>query len=158
MTTRVATAFFGHFGVEADLRALSETERAQLAAGIALHKAHRSLIHGGDLVRLDRPVGEVAFGIVAADGSEALFSHTQVNEPGGSFAAPMRLSGLQPDSDYRIELIWPPLDASPAPFAESVETFTASAALLMSIGLEVAQRKPQQAFILHLTRAAARTS
>ncbi|MFK4979967.1 alpha-galactosidase, partial [Klebsiella pneumoniae] len=52
--TRVATALFGHFGVEADLLTLSAEERAVLARGIALHKAHRDLIHGGDLYRLDR--------------------------------------------------------------------------------------------------------
>ncbi|CAN5217502.1 alpha-galactosidase [soil metagenome] len=153
MGARVATAFFGHFGVEADLRALSEAERDQLAAGIALHKAHRALIHSGDLVRLDRPAGEVAFGIVAVDGSEALFSHTQVSEPPEAFAAPLRLSGLAPGGDYRVEQIWPAPDgAAPALFAEMGEIFSAPADLLMSVGLQLARRKPQQAFILHLTR------
>ena len=153
MATRVATAMFGHFGVEADLGALSDRETAELAAGIALHKRHRALIHTGDLVRLDRGEGEVAFGIVAADRGEALFSYTQVREQRGYFADPLRLAGLAPDVNYRVALVWPtePMIGSPL-FAALADGVTISGQSLMAVGIQPPRLKPQSAFILYVTQ------
>ncbi|WP_010544049.1 alpha-galactosidase [Sphingomonas elodea] len=155
MATRVATALFGHFGVEADLNAMEDAERAELAAGIALHKRHRALIHTGDLYRLDRPESEIAFGIVAADQREALFSYTQVTEPRGYFAAPLRLDGLDPAARYRVTLAWPGSGYPASPlFAALGEGAVFSGAALMAAGLQPPRLKPQAAFLLHLERIA----
>lgn len=148
--TRVATALFGHFGVEADLLTLSAEERAVLARGIALHKAHRDLIHGGDLYRLDRPDGENAFGIVAPDKREALFSLTQITEPRGYFTTPLRLAGLDPDAVYRVTPVWP--DPAPLWPAFAQGALTIDGRTLMVVGIQPPRLKPQANVILHLVR------
>ncbi|MEG3088786.1 alpha-galactosidase [Sphingomonas sp. PB4P5] len=153
MATRVATALFGHFGVEADLGALDDADRAQLSEGIALYKRHRALIHAGDLVRLDRGESEIAFGIVAADRTEALFSYTQLTEPRGYYADPLRLAGLDPQSSYRVQLVWPrpPLGGKPL-FTALSDGAIVSGQSLMAIGLQPPRLHPQAAFVLHLER------
>lgn len=140
MRLRVATAMFGHFGVEADLTATSDADRGQLAEGIALHKRYRELIHSGDLYRIDRPLQEVAFGIVAADARSALFSLTQLAAPVASFAIPLRLAGLNPALIYRVTSVWP---AAGAPVV-------AAGALLMFVGLGLPRLQPQDAMIWHV--------
>ncbi len=155
MATRVATALFGHFGVEADLNAMDDAQRDELAAGIALHKRHRALIHSGDLYRLDRAEGEIAFGIVAGDKREALFSYTQITEPRGYFAAPLRLDGLDPAARYRVTLAWPGSGYPVSPlFAALGDGAVFSGAALMAAGLQPPRLKPQAAFLLHLERIA----
>jgi len=151
IATRVSTALFGHFGIEADLAALTPTERETLAAGVALYKTHRALIHAGDLFRLDRPEGEVAFGVVAADRTEALFSFTQVSEPRSYFTDALRLAGLDPDRTYRAELIWPQTGGEASTlFAALRGGLDISGDLLMRAGLQPHRLKPQEGFLLHL--------
>lgn len=153
MATRVSTALFGHFGVEADLGALTERECAELAAGIALHKQHRALIHSGDLFRLDRADGEIAFGIVAPDRGEAIFSYTQVREQRGYFADPLRLAGLDRTADYRVRWVWPvePVVASPL-LAALRDGVIVSGQSLIAVGLQPPRLKPQAGFLLHVER------
>ncbi|PTT74516.1 alpha-galactosidase, partial [Pseudomonas sp. HMWF010] len=101
MATRVSTALFGHFGIEANLLTLTPEERAELADGVRLYKQLRGLIHTGDLHRLDRPANETAFGIVSPDRSEAVFAYTLVREQDAYFAGRLRLHGLDPEARYR---------------------------------------------------------
>ena len=150
MATRVQTAMFGHFGVEADLRALTPDETAQLAAGIALHKAHRDLIHTGDLFRLNRPHNEVAFGIVAADKAEAVFSFTLITEPSTVFLGRLRLAGLDANATYAVRAVWPRQTAKLGPALR--DGFEASGAVLMQLGLELPRLKPASGFVLRLER------
>ena len=64
---RAGTALFGHFGVEWDLTRASEAELAELAEWIAFYKAHRGLLHTGEVVRGDHPDPAVWLnGVVAA--------------------------------------------------------------------------------------------
>ncbi len=95
-------------GMELDLRDLDDRETADLAAGVALHKAHRALIHGGDLFRLEAEAGVSAFAVVASDRGEALLSWTVIAEAAGYFGVPLRLAGLDAAADYRVTLVWPP--------------------------------------------------
>jgi len=149
MALRVATAMFGHMGMELDLRELDAADTATLAAGIALHKRHRDLIHSGNLVRLDAPDGINAFGIVASDNAEALFSLTMVNEPGSSIAAPIRLAGLDGGALYALELIWPERLGAQWPLAAGGR-FTGAA--MMLAGVQLPRLWPGTAVILHLKR------
>ncbi|MFM2042430.1 MAG: hypothetical protein RLY86_1006 [Pseudomonadota bacterium] len=155
MALRVATALFGHMGVEADLRALADEETAELAAGIALHKRHRALIHGGELHRLDTPAAENAFAIIAPDGGEALVSHTRIREPGTYLPGRLRLSGLDPAARYRVTLVWPGVLKTLSPVvADLRHGLVADGALLMQAGLQLPRTWPQTAMILHLVRLA----
>ena len=149
MALRVATALFGHMGMELDLRELDAADTATLAAGIALHKRHRALIHSGDLVRLDGPDGINGFGIVAADRSDALFSLTMITEPRTSFAAPIRLAGLDPVAVYGLEMVWPLRPGAQWPLAAGGH-FGGDA--LMQMGVQLPRLWPGTAIILHLRR------
>lgn len=149
MALRVATAMFGHMGMELDLRELDAADSETLAAGIALHKRHRALIHGGDLVRLDAPEGINAFCIVASNGSEALISLTMMTEPRTSFAAPIRLAGLDSGALYALERVWPERLGAQWPLA-AAGRFTGTA--LMQAGLQLPRLWPGSAVVLHLKR------
>jgi alpha-galactosidase len=144
MALRVATAMFGHMGMELDLRDLDDKERAELAAGVALHKTHRALIHTGDLVRIEHPRLH-AFAIVAADRSEALVSMTMVDEPRASFTAPLRIPGLRADAIYAITRVWP--QRLPWPLSEAI--LACGDALALS-GLQLPRLRPGTAVVLHL--------
>ncbi len=47
MDFRALTALFGHMGIEADVRAFTDSERAALKRWIGVYKDHRALIHSG---------------------------------------------------------------------------------------------------------------
>lgn len=149
MPLRVATALFGHMGIEADLRDLDAGEAADLVAGVALHKAHRALIHTGELHRIDTADGVSAFAVIAADRSSALVSYTLVHDQRASFAEPLRLAGLDPDADYALHLVWPPRLAAPWPL-KAGGVFNGAA--LMRVGFQPPRLHPETALILHLER------
>ena len=151
MPLRVATALFGHMGIEADLRDLDAGETADLAAGVALHKVYRDLIHSGDLHRFDTADGVSAFAIIAADRGSALVSYTLINEQSGSFAEPLRLTGLDPDADYALQPVWPPRLTVPWPL-NGGGVFRGAA--LMRVGFQPPRLHPGTALILHLERVA----
>lgn len=142
MATRVQTAFFGHMGMELDLRDLDKAAFAELAAGVALHKTHRTMIHAGDLIRLDAAPGVDAFGIVARDRGEAVFGYTCVAEQRVVFAARLPLAGLDPDAEYAVRTIWP---SATAPIMARGE-------LLMHAGWQPPRLHPGTGVILHLAR------
>ncbi|PFG20933.1 alpha-galactosidase [Serinibacter salmoneus] len=105
---RAATAMFGHLGIEWDLRAASAQELAELTAWIAFHRAHRDLLHGGDLVRLD--TGEetlIGQGVVAPDRTRALYSLASVAGAVTSMPGRVRLAGLDPARRYRVRPVLP---------------------------------------------------
>ncbi|OYQ34541.1 alpha-galactosidase [Niveispirillum lacus] len=155
MATRVATAMFFHLGLEVNLLGLSDAERMELAAGISLHKHYRPLLHDGRLIRLDRPANEEAFGILAADGAQALYSFTLLSEPSGYFAGRLRLAGLDPAARYHVRLLWPDA-AQKSPLFNSLRDgvlFTGST--LTEAGLQLPRLHPQSALILGVVRVPA---
>ncbi|CAL8969386.1 Alpha-galactosidase [Tessaracoccus sp. O5.2] len=100
---RAATALFGHLGIEWDLRQASDDELAELGEWIAFHKAHRDLLHGGDLVRLDFPDESLtATGVVAPDRSRAIYSYAAVSTHVTSLRGRLRMPGLDPARRYRV--------------------------------------------------------
>ncbi|WP_426167564.1 alpha-galactosidase [Sandarakinorhabdus sp. DWP1-3-1] len=153
MALRVATALFGHMGMEMDLREMDAEETAILTAGVALHKQHRALIHGGGLVRLDTAAGVNAFAIVAADRGEALLSYTMVEEQRGYFPVPLRFAGLDAAADYRVTLAWPTGLRAESPLFDALrDGAVLSGAALMQAGFQPPRLHPATSFILHLQR------
>lgn len=149
MSLRVATAIFGHMGMELDLTELDPADLNELATGVALHKTHRALIHHGNLVRLDAMPGVNAFVIIAEDQSEALLSYTLTHEQRGYFAEPLRLHGLDPGAAYHLRCIWPQHPQAPWPLADG-GVFTGDA--LMQAGFQPPRLHPGSALVLHLRR------
>jgi alpha-galactosidase len=104
LSFRAGTAIFGHFGIEWDLTEATEREGRDLAEWIDFYKAHRALMHSGDVVRADPTDPSLqVYGVVAQDRSEALMFLAYL---GRSDVAPRRrltLPGLDPSRRYRVE-------------------------------------------------------
>jgi alpha-galactosidase len=108
---RAGTALFGHFGMEWDLTRADPAEVERLTEWVTLYKSVRGLLHSGTAVHADHP--DPAYhlhGVVAQDGSDALFAWvatgTSTSYPPGAVPLP----GLDPDATYHVRP-QPPGDA-----------------------------------------------
>jgi alpha-galactosidase len=108
--TRAAVAFFGAFGYELDPTALSDTERATVAAQIAFYKEHRELFQRGRFVRLRSPFedggNETAWMVVSRDCAHAIVGFFRALNRPVPPAGRLRLRGLDPARAYRVSG-WP---------------------------------------------------
>ncbi|WP_243064268.1 alpha-galactosidase [Humibacter sp. RRB41] len=105
LSFRAITALFGHFGIEWDVRGLTDAERTELRAVIDFYKANRSLIHTGRSVRIDRPdESDAAYGVVSHDRSRALFVYATLATSPNELSSRLRIAGLDPDARYRVTL------------------------------------------------------
>jgi len=161
---RAGTALFGHFGVELDLTTTDPAERAELAGWVTLYKQVRSLVHTGRVVRSDHPDPSLGLhGVVADDGSEALFAlvglQTSVTQPPGR----IRLPGLDDAGTYRLRLLDPALvpaaSRKPAPWLAAADPegpgLELSGRTLATAGIQAPFLRPESLLLLHLTRSAA---
>src|SRR4029453_8311886 len=79
---RVATALFGHFGIEWDIASASAGEQEGLAEAIPFYRRMRPLLRGGQVVRADHPdPAAYLHGVVAADRAEARVAHVPTPPP-----------------------------------------------------------------------------
>jgi alpha-galactosidase len=100
---RAATALLGHFGIEWDLRTLSEAERTQVRAWVALHRRLRPVVADGRLVRSDHPdPAAVVTGVVSPDAAEGWYVVALTGLAATQHLAPVRLEGLDPTRRYRV--------------------------------------------------------
>ncbi|MFI9010107.1 alpha-galactosidase [Actinosynnema sp. NPDC053489] len=105
---RAGTALFGHFGIEWDLTAASEEDLARLRAWVALYKELRPLLHTGVSVHGDHPDPAVeVHGVVAEDGSDAVFAIVALATSASYPPGPVRLPGLSPDTRYHVRPLPP---------------------------------------------------
>jgi alpha-galactosidase len=105
---RAASAFFGHLGVEWDVSAATPEERARLAEWIAAHKELRDVLHTGRRVHADHPDPAVrVHGVVAVDGTSAVYAVTQVATSLTYPTGWLRLPGLDPDAVYDVRPLPP---------------------------------------------------
>ncbi|MGH3704118.1 MAG: alpha-galactosidase, partial [Agromyces sp.] len=155
LSFRAITALFGHLGVEWDLRTADPAELAELEEWIRLHKANRELLHGGDLVRLDHPDRTLSVnGVVAADGSAALFAYVSLARSSVASPGRIRLPGLVPAAVYRVEPVLiggVPHGADRAPWWEA-GPLELNGAALASIGVVMPTLRPEQAVLLRVER------
>ena len=155
LSFRAATALFGHFGIEWDIAAASESELDGLAEVIALYRQLRGLLHTGEVVRADHPDPAVlVHGVVAADRAEALFCLVQLTTSERAVPARMRLPGLDPDTRYRVELRTPAGEPTAIQFQGPLWTadrIELPGRILTDIGLQPPILAPEQAFLIHLT-------
>jgi alpha-galactosidase len=152
---RAATALFGHLGVEWDLTAASPEDLGELARWVALHRAHRDLLHHGDVVRADDPDPALrVHGVVAPDRREALIA---VVQQAASTAAPVgrvRLPGLDPALRYRLRPL-PPGDDPGRTLASEVPAWWHDGVelpgrVLREVGVQAPQQLPEHTVLLHL--------
>ncbi len=157
MTMRAATALTGHMGLELNLLTERQTDLDQLKSAIALHKKHRTLLHDGDLYRLDTASQHLASGIVARDKSEALFSFAYMSSDPNVLPGRLRFAGLHPQRDYRLKLVWPEgWQAVKAPSILEKLNLTGegavfSGAALMQAGMQLPHAQPETCLLFYLS-------
>ncbi len=155
MATRAGVAMFGHMGIEANLLTMSEVDKAELTAAVALHKQHRELILGSRLVRLDLHEYESGFGIIAPDKQQAMFSYALLDGHPNSSPGRFRFRELELDEHYEVNIIWP---LQPYNYSTSIIDVINGAVVtgdaLMRVGLQLPIMLPQSLLIFHLSRVA----
>jgi alpha-galactosidase len=147
---RVATALFGHFGIEWDIASAPAEDQAALAEAVAFYKEVRPLLHKGTLVRGDHPDPSAAVtGVVDADGG--LFSYVQLTSSARTVPAPVRLPGLDPDRRYEVEPVFPggrPVTQQRNPVNEDKQVLTGRA--LAEVGVRTPVLMPEQAWLVRV--------
>lgn len=105
LETRGHVAMDGNLGYELDVTKLSDAEIAEIKEQVDLYKSIRSTIQYGDFYRLVSPFETQNYGSIHVnkEQTEAVFIYVHVlAEANGPFTA-VRLTGLDPEKDYRVE-------------------------------------------------------
>jgi alpha-galactosidase len=152
---RGATALFGHFGIEWDLRTASPQELEELAAWVALYKEERELLHRGTTVRADlHDEAHWLHGLVSPDRRHAIFAFVAMDTALAAQPGRLRLPGLDPSLTYRVE----PVRLSSGALVRTrngppqwwADGAVALGEVLGSVGLQGPMLYPEQALVFRL--------
>jgi alpha-galactosidase len=156
---RAMTALFGHFGIEADVRAFSADDVAALARAIALHKRLRPLLHSGRVARLAYP-DPGAVGLAVIGEGHAVASLGQVETPPYPTPEPLKVTGLDPEATYAVTLLNPPARPRAAmkrvPALARGEVVRASGRMIAEVGLPLPILRAGEAAVFEIMREADR--
>ncbi|MEJ5946676.1 alpha-galactosidase [Pseudokineococcus basanitobsidens] len=153
LSFRAGTALFCSFGVEWDVSSASPAEREELGRWVSLYKEVRGLLRTGAVVRADADDPAAALhGVVAADGSQALYALVQLTTPLTSVPGRLRLPGLRPDARYRVTAQAPGdvprFRGAPVPWlADGVEL---PGSVLSTAGVRAPALDPEQLLLLRV--------
>ena len=104
--TRGDVALAGTFGYELDITKIPEEDRAQIPEQIARYHKYNALVRGGDYYRIasyrENHMYD-CYEVVAKDKSEALITFVQVLNRPNYHSRRIRVYGLDPATQYRIE-------------------------------------------------------
>ncbi|MBT2231932.1 alpha-galactosidase [Nonomuraea sp. NEAU-A123] len=160
LSFRLATALFGHAGIEQGLTACDDDELGTIRAWADLYKELRPLLHSGRVVRADVADEQTLLhGVVSQDRREAVFSWARLGTSPAIQAGRVPLPGLDPGRSYRLRLrteIGAPVLHEYAPewlAAAERGTVTLSGHVLARLGLLMPTLQPQQAIVLQLDAA-----
>ncbi len=151
---RAAMAFFGHLGIEWNVLTASADDRQALGHVIAEHKRLRGLLHTGRVVRFDHSDRAiVANGVIAHNRAEALVVAAQIETSAALAVAPIRITGLEPQRMYRVELL-DLVDDRPGK-AKQQPAWTDGGCELtgtqLGAGLQLPILNPESAVLVHIT-------
>jgi alpha-galactosidase len=152
---RCATALFGHAGLERDLTACAPPELERISAWIALYKRTRALIHSGRTITVEHDASASVHGVVAQDGSHALFCYAQLTSVASHTPlAPnpfrLRLPGLLADAVYGVSVAWGPHGGGLVPARLDIAgPWTGRA--LATVGIPLPRLNPADAVVLEFT-------
>jgi alpha-galactosidase len=157
---RLTTALFGHPGIEQDITGCTPQELARLTAWTALYRELRPLLHGGRTVRADlEGDATLLHGVVAPDGTAALYSWVRVATSPEGQSGRVQLPGLDAGASYevriRTDLGLPSLHqtSGPAWFERAVEGWLPlPGAVLAVAGLPMPTLNPEQALLIEVRR------
>ncbi|MGC3954963.1 MAG: alpha-galactosidase [Propionicimonas sp.] len=171
MSMRGATALFGHFGIEWDIRQADEEERRELGQWVQYYRSIREFLHSGQIVRCDTPDPSLwLHGIVSPERDRGLFA---VVTRGRSIISPrgrLRFAELAHERSYRVRpvvvgsapsgLIAPPwfgmgpdyrpTNARDFDVAEPPPGIVMDGRALEVSGLQMPQMHPDQALLIEL--------
>jgi len=154
LATRAGVALFGDMGIEADLLEFGEEQKQELKAAVALHKKHRGLIFGGNLIRFDMHDFESAFGIVSQNRREALFSYALLKTSPQSTPGRFLFRGLKRKAFYNVKIAWP---LAPRSYSGSILDVIGDAPVsgdaLMRAGMQLPIMQPETLLVFHLVQA-----
>lgn len=156
LSFRMATALFGSAGIEWNLAAASEEDRAAVAEWIAAYRRLRPLLHEGRVVRAEVTDPALSVhGVVAGDGGRAVFCVAALGAPRAGLPPTVRLPGLRRDAAYRVDLLTlggpaRVIQDAPPPWVEA-GSVRLRGGLLAEIGLPMPLLQPQQALLLEVT-------
>jgi alpha-galactosidase len=156
---RAATAMFGSFGIEWDLLQADADDLDRLAEWVARFKAFRPLLHSGRTIRpASSDPAVLVHGVVAADRSEALVAHVQLDESAHSRGMSVRVPGLDPEGTYTVR--WEgPAEARAVsrsyPLADTgpLGKATVTGRSLSARGFPMPRRRPETCTLVHVERA-----
>ena len=152
---RAGTAFFGHLGIEWNILDATDSDLKALTGVIETHKRFRPLLHSGRFVRLDHPNPAVlAHGVLASDLSEALFAFVQMDSSESLVVESLRIPGLSPDRDYRVEvlpLVDPVMGAAKRQPPWIVDGLMLTGRLLSVVGLQPPILDPESLLLIHVS-------
>ena len=145
-----AVALFGHFGIEWDLTSADAATLARVSAAVSFAKSVRELVASGRTVNADgTEPGVDVRGMVAADGSRAVYTIAQTASTAALPPGRVRLPGLDPDRTYRVRIVGgaPELPGqSPLEWAEHGITLTGRMA--GTAGLRPPVQYPERAVVV----------
>jgi alpha-galactosidase len=150
---RVLNALFGHAGIEWDITEATDAELEVLRKYVAFYKAHRDLLHSGDVVRSDVIQGNAQmYGTVSKDKQRAIFTYMQLTSIDNFGPLIATFDGLDPLRTYTVTVN---TDLSATDFLNksnpgwwpSVEL---SGEALASIGLQLPVTRPESGLLFEL--------
>lgn len=156
LSFRLATAFFLSAGIEWDLTRATEAQLEQVRGWTALYQANRGLLHSGTTVRWADPDDSgFVHGVVSPDRDRAIIAVVRLTASRAAVPAPVRVPGLDPERDYRIEVLTlgrAPLvlQDSPPPWMASGD-ITLPGRVIAETGFAIPLLLPAQALVLTLT-------
>ena len=104
--TRGHVALAGTFGYELDVTRIPESDRAQIPAQVEMYHKYNDLVREGDYYRIASYRENHSFDcwqVVSKDGTQTLVTFVQVLGRPNYRARRIRLQGLQPGGQYRVE-------------------------------------------------------
>ena len=153
---RAGTAFFGHFGIEWDLSTASQADLTRLAAWITAYKQFRGVLHTGRVVVGDHADPALwVHGVIARDGSQAVYSLAQVATSVASPTGRVRLPGLEPEATYDVLPLSPGNNTSPSDLSSLPWWSTGirlKGSVLSSMGVQCPNLLPERLVLLVATR------
>jgi len=154
MAFRAGVALWGHMGVEADIRSLSEDDRSTLEAAISLHKQHRHLLHSGHYVEHEQNAQQVAWSVVSEDQGEALSAVAMLHTPTTAFPKRIRFRELDASKQYQVQVVWPQdLSEKQASYRDQLQSQRFGGDWLQQAGLTLPIMHPESLLIFHLIEA-----
>lgn len=153
---RCATALFGHFGIEWDIRTATPDELKELADWVDLYKQVRGLLSTGTTIRGEYPDDSYwVHGVVAPDRQTAMFALVCMDTSPSAQPGWIRLPGLDPDLVYRVEPMYLSDDAltrsASGPPSWWVDPPEVSGRTLLNVGLQGPMLDPERALLFQLT-------